>query len=170
MDFDKIIYVILFLVIFLYRQYRQFGKKERKEMGDDASPSPEQARPARPKKSLKELLEELTEEPKPWEPQFPPVSKPLSPHHESNYAEPAPAEEKRVEEKYVAPGEQVTKEEKYVPAKAPSVEEVEEVAHAKSHRIVHTDYSHEESQHSHYADLDLRDAVIKSVILQRPEW
>lgn len=119
-------------------------------------------KPARPRKSLEELLGELLDEPQPASrPQVP--QQPFRP--EPTYTELPPVEEREVVVK-----EAPARESKYVTMKAESVNKVEEVAKAIAHPIKHVDYHHAEEGHSRYADFDLEDAVIKSVILQRPEW
>lgn len=160
MEIDKIIYILAFIAFFFYRQYMHYKKEQektgRKPQQQDFQPSsPQQESPPRqPSKSpFEEIFGEWFEEetPQPYQPEKP-------------YREPLPVEERVPAFKEQRVPEGINTETRKV--EAPVKEGISPEGRHKltSRKVV----SHEPERVPF--DFDLRDAVIKSAVLQRPEW
>lgn len=111
-----------------------------------------------PKKEEAILIEEVFDPQHPYEPKYKPV-----------YKKEAKVEKYHGEEKYKTMRPQVDKTSELVNPEEASRE-------TKKNRVIHEPHKHrfeaytEVEEYSEYADFDFRDAVIKSAILNRPDY
>jgi hypothetical protein len=166
MSVENILYVVAFIIFFIISTYRNYKKQEeqrkkaqevrREEM--ESSEKQVFKEPAKTKPSFEDILGELLDIPPAKEKEYQPYEQPTV----EKYKEPKPVEVRRAEPVYKPViAEHPKTEEKY---KAEMPEEVTKVraAHATHKHYFEFPKAEEES----YTDFDLRDAVIKQIILE----
>lgn len=167
---EEFLPLILGLIAVIYRIYTNFTKEQDKAKKRDTSkrPEPETSSPADyiPERELPtkpvfipqpSIEDEVVNPAKPYEPVYP----------RYQY-------EKNVLEKYTEPKYEPLKAELNLIKEGRSPEEAAE--EVRRGRAIHAAHHHkftpheEETERSAYADFDMNDAVIKSAILNRPDY